>query len=84
MWSEQREREKFVEMVVGEIIQESTSMDRLKYQSKGIGERDIKSMIYRLLNVKVKKPYPMSITSLYDEKFKDGLKREFFRSLEKY
>ena len=84
MWFEQTEKEKFVQGVIEEIMHESTPMDKLAYYLQNMREREIKSKVYKLLNHKVKQPYPMNIRALYDERLKNEIKKEFFRGSRGY
>ena len=78
MWSEIREKGKFVEGIVSEILYGSQLRHELKYKLKGMGEGEIRSRIYTILNRK-----KMNSPAMYTRKLKNEIKLEFLKTLDK-
>jgi hypothetical protein len=83
MWFKQRVYEKFVEGIVTDILYDSQLEYNLRIKLKNIGENEIKSMVYKISNQKVKGDYPMNLRALNSIELKNGIKTEFFEILRK-
>jgi hypothetical protein len=83
MWFKQRVYEKFVEGIVTDILHDSQLAYDLRIKLKDIGENEIKSIVYKISNQKIKADYPMNLRAFYNIKLKKEIKTEFFEILRK-
>ena len=82
MWFKQREKERFVEGIVTDILHDSQLEYELRIKLKNMGENEIKSILYKISNQKVKDEYPMTLRA-YSIELKNAIKNEFFEILRK-